>query len=343
MQALKNRLRYSVVIPAIVGVGILTSGSIVFASQGQGAFHPKPSSNPAAVSRTAAPSKSGDILVAAACNPCAAKKANACNPCNPCAAKNPCNPCAVKKTNACNPCAAKKANACNPCNPCAAKKANACNPCNPCAAKNPCNPCAAKNPCNPCAAKNPCNPCAASNPCNPCNPCAASAEAPELTTAQATAAYKNIQADLLAGYAKSGIPEMAGYETWVNVATSPYVAATHGNRHVNNWVNEIAAKEYMKYEEIGTMPVGSVIAKDSFSVNANGKVAAGPLFLMEKMQAGFAPKTGNWRYSLVMPTGAVFGRTNGKNSAGMTFCAECHEAGAEDQDYLLFLPDEHRK
>ena len=90
------------------------------------------------------------ILLAAACNPCAAKK----NPCNPCAAKkNPCNPCAAK----------------NPCNPCAAAKA--CNPCNPCAAKNPCNPCAAKNPCNPCAAAkacNPCNPCAAKNPCNPC-------------------------------------------------------------------------------------------------------------------------------------------------------------------------------
>ena len=61
------------------------------------------------------------IQIAAACNPCAAKKA--CNPCNPCAAKKACNPC--------NPCAAKKA--CNPCNPCAAKK-KPCNPCNPCAA-----------------------------------------------------------------------------------------------------------------------------------------------------------------------------------------------------------------
>ena len=65
------------------------------------------------------------LLLAASCNPCAAKK-KGCNPCNPCAAKKAaCNPC--------NPCAAKKA-ACNPCNPCAAKKA-ACNPCNPCAAK----------------------------------------------------------------------------------------------------------------------------------------------------------------------------------------------------------------
>ncbi len=72
------------------------------------------------------------LLLAAACNPCAAKK-KGCNPCNPCAAKkcNPCNPCAAKKCNPCNPCAAKK---CNPCNPCAAKK-KGCNPCNPCAAK----------------------------------------------------------------------------------------------------------------------------------------------------------------------------------------------------------------
>ena len=82
------------------------------------------------------------MMLAAACNPCAAKKA--CNPCNPCAAKKACNPC--------NPCAAKKA--CNPCNPCAAKKA--CNPCNPCAAKKACNPC---------------NPCAAKSACGACNPC----------------------------------------------------------------------------------------------------------------------------------------------------------------------------
>ena len=74
------------------------------------------------------------LILAAGCNPCAAKKA--CGACNPCAAKKACgacNPCAAKKAcGACNPCAAKKA--CNPCNPCAAKK-NPCNPCNPCAAK----------------------------------------------------------------------------------------------------------------------------------------------------------------------------------------------------------------
>ena len=59
------------------------------------------------------------LHLAAACNPCAAKK-KACGACNPCAAKKACG--------ACNPCAAKKA--CGACNPCAAKKAGgACNPC----------------------------------------------------------------------------------------------------------------------------------------------------------------------------------------------------------------------
>ena len=64
---------------------------------------------------------------------------------------------------------------------------------------------------------------------------------------------------------------------------------------------------------------------------------------MEKMAAGFAPKAGDWRYTMVLPDGKVYGQTNGKNSEGMAFCSECHEAGAEDQDYLLLLPDEYRK
>jgi len=59
----------------------------------------------AAVPAVQAEQRDGHMVVAAACNPCAAKK-NACNPCNPCAAKknacNPCNPCAAKK----NPCKA---------------------------------------------------------------------------------------------------------------------------------------------------------------------------------------------------------------------------------------------
>ena len=289
------------------------------------------------------------LVTAALCNPCAARKA--CSPCNPCAAKA-CNPCAAKR--ACNPCGAKACNPCaaKACNPCAAKRA-----CNPCAAK-ACNPCAAKTACaacNPCAAKKacgPCNPCAAKKACSPCNPCAASACNPcspcggakpvELTTAEARSVYDCLLGEMKSGYAKSGMATARLYTGWDNYATQPYVSATHGSRYVNNYGNAQAAS-YKKYEDVGRLPVGAILAKDSFVVRADGKVAAGPLFLMEKMPAGFLQASDNWRYSMIMPTGAVFGVTNGKNSAGMNFCYECHMAVAEDQDSLMFLPEEYRK
>ena len=286
------------------------------------------------------------------CNPCAAK-----NPCNPCAAKNPCNPCAAK--NPCNPCAAKKIKAKNPCNPCAAKNpCNPCaakNPCNPCAAKNPCNPCAAKNPCNPCAAKNPCNPCAAKNPCNPCaaknpcNPCAAKnpcnpcagAEVAEISPAEAKVAYECLVGEMKAAYAKAGLAMVKDYTRLTSVNTAPYQSATHGSRYVNNYANNRAAYLYVKFEDSGKMPAGAVLAKDSFALHADGRVGVGPLFIMEKMNAGFSAESGDWRYSMVMPDGAKFGETKGKNAAGVKFCAECH-VGAADTDGMFFLPEEYR-
>jgi hypothetical protein len=230
-----------------------------------------------------------------------------------------------------NPCAA------NPCaaNPCAA------NPCaaNPCAA-NPCaaNPCAA-NPCaaNPCAA----NPCAA-NPCaaNPCaaNPCAA--KAPQLSDAELTTAYKGVLAKLLTGYAKSGNPWVSKYSKWAMFNRAPYISETHGQRYVNNYANDIAKSEYAKFERAGKMPVGSVLAKDTFRVKTGGKVEPGPLNLMEKMPAGFNPESGDWRFTMILPNGKVYGATKGKNGARVNFCAECH--GFAEPDFMFFIPEEHR-
>ncbi len=90
------------------------------------------------------------------------------------------------------------------------------------------------------------------------------------------------------------------------------------------------------------MPLGTVLAKDSFSVKPNGKAAIGPLFIMEKMAAGFSPETGDWRYVTIKPNGKIMGVTNGQNSKAMEFCSDCH-SGAEDQDYLMFLPEEYRR
>ena len=253
-------------------------------------------------------------LTPALANPCAAK---ACAQ-NPCCAKNPC---------AANPCTA---------NPCAAKNPCAANPCaaNPCAAKNPCaaNPCAA----NPCAAKSPCaaNPCAA-------NPCAA-AQPAELSDEQATREWDRLLPAMQTTYAKSGVPASTQFFNWINVTKSPYQSSTHGDRYLVNIVNE-KAKDYQKWEEAGILPAGAIIAKPTIVGKAGGKADIGPLFLMEKMSSGWNPQSLDWKYSMIMADGSLWGETKGRNSAGMTFCFECHNAMGAETDGLLFLPEEYRR
>ena len=163
----------------------------------------------------------------------------------------------------------------------------------------------------------------------------------ELTAGEARKAYDCLVKDLVAGYGKSGLTVAGHYKDWKNYSSQPYVSDTHGGRYVNNYGNTTAGN-YGKYEAAGRMPVGAILAKDSFDAKANGKLAAGPLFLMEKMPAGFKKVSGNWRYTMVLPNGQVFGTTNGAGSAKMDFCYECHMAVAEEQDSLMFLPDEYR-
>jgi hypothetical protein len=45
---------------------------------------------------------------------------------------------------------------------------------------------------------------------------------------------------------------------------------------------------------------------------------------------------------MIMPDGAVFGATKGKDTAKVQFCAECHGLVGETQDSLYFLPEEYR-
>ena len=308
----------------------------------------------------------------AAASPCAAAKA-ACSPCSPCAAqdlKYSCkcfvprlqqaalaNPCAVKKPVSSPPAAAAPAAACNPCaakSPCTAASPNAA--ANPCAvekaAATPCSPCAAKPACaaaNPCAAKPACNPCAAqkaaANPCNPCaveNPCAAGSASVELTADEAKAAYDCLYAEMRQAYADTGVPATRDWQGWAaKFNTVPYASATHGARYVNNYSNTTAKAEYGKFGEAKAMPVGSTLIKDSFLVDASGRLAVGPLFIMEKMKSGFDKTTGNWRYYMFNPDGTLFGLTKGKNAAGMDFCHACHQA-ASDNDFMFFMPEEFR-
>jgi hypothetical protein len=167
---------------------------------------------------------------------------------------------------------------------------------------------------------NPCNPCGAANPCNPCaaNPCGAAAITGELTTVAQE------------------------YQGWERLNTQPYVSATHCSRYVNNYPGPEAAEAYGRFEEVGAMPLGARIAKDSFTVTPDGRVGVGPLFLMEKMAAGFDAASDDWRYAMIMPDGSLFGMTGGQGSQNVQFCAECHAIVADDQDSLYFMPEEFR-
>ena len=203
------------------------------------------------------------------------------------------------------------------------------------------NPCAKTNPCakhNPCAKANPCamNPCAA-NPCggNPCSP----PEAVEITNKEAIKIYKKLSPAMHIGYAKSGLRAAKEYYKWSRFNKSPYVSDTHGSRFVNNYSNR---KRYGKYENSGTMKAGTILAKDSFLLSPSGKAEPGPLFLMEKMKAGYNKENGDWAYTLILPDGNIYGTSQGKDAENVTFCSDCHNA-AEDQDYMFFLPEEYRK
>ncbi len=311
MRGYRTRLLASTATRTVLGAGMLALGAAVI-----------PPAPPAA----AAP------LNLAQANPCAP----AMNPCNPCAPKM--NPCA-----AANPCTP----AMNPCNPCAAAKPRkkkwpkGYNPCTPCAAANPCapgaNPCAAVNPCAP--AMNPCNPCAA-NPCapaaSPCNPCAPRSQAAPLSDAQAKALYERLHEAMQQAYARSGLEIARIYRSWPRFSTGPYVSATHGGRYVQNYASPDGAEAYGRFEKVGRMPAGAILAKDSFVVQG-GRARPGPLFLMEKLPAGTSPATGDWKYAMVTPDGRLVDEPR-----QVRFCADCHMSAA-DTDSLFFMPEKYRR
>ncbi len=161
-----------------------------------------------------------------------------------------------------------------------------------------------------------------------------------LDAAEAEAIYRQLVGELAAGYARSDLPVGRAYRTWRRYNSAPYLSATHGNTYINNYVNE-TGRAYGRYEDAGILPPGSIIAKDSFIVERSGEVRPGALFVMEKMPEGFNYVSGDWRYSMIMPDGVLFGETHGEDSERVDYCIGCHLA-VENQDHLYYLPHRFR-
>lgn len=171
----------------------------------------------------------------------------------------------------------------------------------------------------------------------------------ELEAAEALRIYDLIKGALSRGYAESNFPGSDGYQALTRYNDAPYVSSTHGNHYLNNYANDIAVN-YGRYEKAGTLPQGSVIFKDSFSVTESRQsfsdsvarqITLGPLFVMRKMEPGFNPVTGDWQYIQIQPDGKLLGMTNGEGSDQVEYCISCHLA-REQYDHLYFVPDHRR-
>ena len=162
-----------------------------------------------------------------------------------------------------------------------------------------------------------------------------------LDPAAADRIYRDMARDLADIYGLSGDAAAGVYQKWRRYNTSPYLSVTHGQRYVNNYANALA-RDYGRFEQSGPFPLGAIIAKDSVAVTKAGGIFAGPLFLMEKMNAGFNADSGNWRYTMILPNGSVFGTTGGAGGAKVQFCVECHISVAPEVDSMFFMPEEYR-
>lgn len=158
----------------------------------------------------------------------------------------------------------------------------------------------------------------------------------DLTEEEVVSLYDCIKGKMLEGYNKQGDEIAANYRDWAVTATRPAVQGAHQNRLLLTFANDIAAEQYLKFEEEGVkMPVGSILAKESAKLNKKkGAVVVGPLFIMTKMEEGSSPDTGDWLYSGVLPNGKPM-------KIKQSFCHDCHVAW-EDQDALAYPVEEVR-
>lgn len=152
--------------------------------------------------------------------------------------------------------------------------------------------------------------------------------------AQVTALYECISGKMADQYASQGDEIGAAFRGWTVTSTRPAVAGPHGERFLQTFANDIAASEYTKFEEErGAMPVGSVLAKESFNIK-KGNAVVGPLFIMTKVAAGEAPDAQDWVYSALFPSGKTM-------KVKQSFCAGCH-MGFDYRDSMGYPLEEVR-
>lgn len=164
----------------------------------------------------------------------------------------------------------------------------------------------------------------------------------DLSHEEAKAIYDCLAEAMHDGYVqgdKKWIPAefVEDYRDWRQASTGPAAPGWHSGRFLLTWVNDAGYDEYVKYDtENADMPVGTVIAKESFEVSDTGEAKPGPLFIMQKVAEEKTPQTDGWYYMMVAPNGAP------QAVEVMSACNECHSGFGDGQDYLGYPVEEVR-
>jgi hypothetical protein len=122
----------------------------------------------------------------------------------------------------------------------------------------------------------------------------------------------------------------AGFESWTVVTKFAHVSPTHGNRFVDIFVNDVGLAAYTSDADF---PVGTVIVKKSYERDGDKPSATlGPVFVMEKREAGFSPDHEDWYYAIRWenPTPKFQKQFGGpfywrSPSAKVSYCWKCHD------------------
>jgi len=160
---------------------------------------------------------------------------------------------------------------------------------------------------------------------------------PELSDAEAEAAGACVRPALLAAAAHSGDARLSGSEGWKRFSTVFY-QSEHG-LYIELTGNALA-EGYLEFEDGPALPVGAVVLKRGFIARQSGEAIPDAQFTIEKMPAGYDPRVGDWKFTLIAG-GTVIGESRGRNGDKVEFCVECHKS-AWRQKFLFFIPPEYR-
>jgi len=137
----------------------------------------------------------------------------------------------------------------------------------------------------------------------------------------------------------------ADWQSYTKISGTPSDCTDHGGRLCEFYINDVGLAAYK--DENADVPEGTVIVKTSWEKNADGSPGeSGPVFVMEKRGADYAPENDNWYYAIHWEKAS--GKWAGKAptplywqspSKKVGYCVNCH-SGYDRQ--LGGLPEENR-